>query len=238
VLETVQDATELTEAESWWIEYGRASGWPLTNCMDGGAAGIEVVLERQRRAAERKAMKAAERQQREAKWATAAKERSGISTYSPEEIEELARIRRECCGIPAEIERQCLQFFDDHAKQLHESALIDTARAQLCVTRGTVTDLHAKWLSLKFTPAPAPKKIVNLKSLCAELFEQGKQVAEVIVELQVSPATAFKHYKQWIQISHERGGSALAEDRRALYERLKDHGSQAAFSEVRISNNK
>ena len=38
VLEEIADPTKLAEAECWWIAYGRASGWPLTNIADGGGA--------------------------------------------------------------------------------------------------------------------------------------------------------------------------------------------------------
>lgn len=37
VLEVLgEDWEALCAAEQWWIEYGRASGWPLTNLTDGG----------------------------------------------------------------------------------------------------------------------------------------------------------------------------------------------------------
>jgi len=36
VLETCSSKFELSAAECWWISYGRACGWPLTNLTDGG----------------------------------------------------------------------------------------------------------------------------------------------------------------------------------------------------------
>lgn len=36
VLEEVEASHDLAEAERWWIAYGHASGWPLTNLTDGG----------------------------------------------------------------------------------------------------------------------------------------------------------------------------------------------------------
>lgn len=36
VLDTHNSATQLSVVERWWIAYGRASGWPLTNATDGG----------------------------------------------------------------------------------------------------------------------------------------------------------------------------------------------------------
>lgn len=52
VLEIVREETELAEAERWWIAFGRACGWPLTNCTAGGSASLEAILERRRRRAE------------------------------------------------------------------------------------------------------------------------------------------------------------------------------------------
>ncbi len=36
VLETAEAEEMLPQLERWWIAYGRASGWPLTNLTDGG----------------------------------------------------------------------------------------------------------------------------------------------------------------------------------------------------------
>lgn len=36
VLEECGCVDQLPQAERWWIAYGRASGWPLTNLTDGG----------------------------------------------------------------------------------------------------------------------------------------------------------------------------------------------------------
>lgn len=40
VLEEVASKTALVATEIWWIAYGRASGWPLTNLTDGGEGRI------------------------------------------------------------------------------------------------------------------------------------------------------------------------------------------------------
>ncbi len=37
--ETRQNITRLNDAEIWWIAYGRASEWPLTNLTNGGDGG-------------------------------------------------------------------------------------------------------------------------------------------------------------------------------------------------------
>ncbi len=36
ILETRESSEGLSDAERWWIAYGRACGWPLTNLTDGG----------------------------------------------------------------------------------------------------------------------------------------------------------------------------------------------------------
>ena len=36
VLDTTEDSHKLSELERYWIAYGRACGWPLTNLTDGG----------------------------------------------------------------------------------------------------------------------------------------------------------------------------------------------------------
>ena len=38
VLEEIEDPIRLAAAECWWIAYGKASGWPLTNIAEGGGA--------------------------------------------------------------------------------------------------------------------------------------------------------------------------------------------------------
>jgi len=47
ILETCFSTEELKNAERWWIAYGRASDWPLTNLTDGGesSAGLKQSAE-------------------------------------------------------------------------------------------------------------------------------------------------------------------------------------------------
>lgn len=47
VLETLDCVDQLDAAECWWIAYGRASGWPLTNLSTGGhgARGVQQTIE-------------------------------------------------------------------------------------------------------------------------------------------------------------------------------------------------
>lgn len=36
ILQEIPDGEEWQSIEQWWISHGRAEGWPLTNCTDGG----------------------------------------------------------------------------------------------------------------------------------------------------------------------------------------------------------
>lgn len=49
VLEDVSDPKAINEAEIWWIAYGKAHGWPLTNSTAGGD-GLNGVTEEMRKA--------------------------------------------------------------------------------------------------------------------------------------------------------------------------------------------
>jgi hypothetical protein len=78
VLEVRQSAFDLPAAECWWIDYGKASRWPLTNCRPGGLlskAGAQQLRERlERRAArakredEEKKMRAKRSEEQRALW--------------------------------------------------------------------------------------------------------------------------------------------------------------------------
>ena len=49
VLEVIDEASKLPAAECWWIAYGRACGWPLTNLTNGGGPSEQALLEKRRR---------------------------------------------------------------------------------------------------------------------------------------------------------------------------------------------
>lgn len=53
VLEVLQNESGLNQAEKWWIAYGRACGWPLTNLTEGGALSPEARRKIEARAAAR-----------------------------------------------------------------------------------------------------------------------------------------------------------------------------------------
>lgn len=67
VLEILDDPVELDQAERWWIAFGRACGWPLTNHTDGGSVEEATRIEQRRQKAlekERRAEDAVAREQR------------------------------------------------------------------------------------------------------------------------------------------------------------------------------
>lgn len=50
VLENVRPWEDLADKERWWIAYGRASGWPLTNLTDGGGPSeVALAIRRERK---------------------------------------------------------------------------------------------------------------------------------------------------------------------------------------------
>ena len=111
VLEVVSNQGELPAAERWWIAYGRACGWPLTNLTAGGAPSTETLLKlRQLQIARDTAASAYMR-----------------AWYSAEDIEAC----RQRLGIPSEIEKRCLQFFDQHFTYKHRHVIVDDAMTPL-----------------------------------------------------------------------------------------------------------
>lgn len=61
ILEVVKDATILDRTERWWIAFGRACGWPLTNHTPGGSL-TEIEREARRRQKELVAARRADEQ--------------------------------------------------------------------------------------------------------------------------------------------------------------------------------
>jgi hypothetical protein len=53
VLEVIKNEAELSQAERWWIAFGRACGWPLTNLTAGGGPSESALAEIRRKSAAR-----------------------------------------------------------------------------------------------------------------------------------------------------------------------------------------
>jgi len=85
ILEIVSSQAGLPDAEKWWIAYGRACGWPLTNLTDGGE-GLTNPSERTR-----EKMRAAARIRMTPQWRAAASERAKVQFGTPEARAEASR---------------------------------------------------------------------------------------------------------------------------------------------------
>jgi hypothetical protein len=243
VLEVLGDIVALSEAERWWIAYGRCCGWPLTNIMSGGYPSAEVILARQRRKAARKIMRKAawdaaalRRQQRKvalsAAWEAASKERLRAVGWIPQQ-----RDPNPPHGIPAEIARRCLQFFNEHATA---SNLIDAVIASVRVTRATAAQLYAEWRSAqeaeavqraaKATRRAATVARRTASTRCFQLFEKylGERLGEdgllgaVAIEANVPIKTVKRLYRQWARTSMRRGNRALKKAHDAMIAQWKE----------------
>lgn len=206
VLETVSNAIELADAERWWIAYGRACGWPLTNCTSGGGLGEEAIHEKQKRQALLEANDAARLRR----------------FWTPQEIEATCH----SLGIPREIERQCLDFFDvcavrtDNSSEMMISAAVVTAR----ITQETATQLYEKWLRLNPTSELTQEALdnrVSFKDICRRLFEQGRSVENTAAALGATFKTVFALHAEWSQTNYKHKKQAFAERCFKLFEQGK-----------------
>lgn len=154
ILDTLNDESELDEAECWWIAFGSACRWPLTNLTEGGVPSAETLAERaerQKRKAERAQRAEAARRQKDEKRKRAKVEYEAASaarirnTYSPAQlaaIDQRKKARRQARRSPAEIEQRCFQLFEKHA---------GTRRMFIDVVIGArVTPEIARWLYEKW----------------------------------------------------------------------------------------
>lgn len=198
ILESVPTQVALSDAEQWWIAFGRACGWPLTNLTNGGSAGLEAILKK-RPAAIAQTNIEADRLRR---------------FFPPEHVEAF----RQSLGIPAEIERRCLQFFDENFAIVRGERLVDSAIVALCVTHATATKLYETWWHLKH-PAPQEKRKGGRprrvepepsrktypqrpsKKACFQLFKQGKSINDVCVAMQLDVNSVKLLYTRWEQMS-------------------------------------
>ncbi len=55
-LDSCESTDDLDSAEIWWIAYGKALGWPLTNITSGGGTSFYVMPEESRRKISEKAI--------------------------------------------------------------------------------------------------------------------------------------------------------------------------------------
>jgi hypothetical protein len=192
VLEVLKSEVELADAERWWIAYGRACGWPLTNLTSGGGWSEEAILQKQRRQIEGVSARTA----REA--ASTAREAAELQAfYAPDEPEAFDHLRR-YYGIPAEIERQCFAFFTEHAIRISDDSLINAAIAAVRVTRGSAERLYAKWQTTR--------PILKIEQDCFQFFvkralqiSSDQLIAEAITVVGVHREFAPQLYAWWLE---------------------------------------
>lgn len=119
-LETVVDPAKLSEAECWWIAYGKASGWPLTNISEGG--GAYDAAEMRHRAARRARITREKEAQKErcveliAAARAASLQRVANTRSMLERNKELAEVRSELQNTAhlGDAAVRCLLLFEQH----------------------------------------------------------------------------------------------------------------------------
>jgi hypothetical protein len=223
VLETIQTAPDLAKAERWWIAFGRACGWPLTNIMDGGYPSEEIIIERWRRKAARAAARTDARAARlkeilltreQHKAASEERMRSFCSMAGIKPPQHLLDTKPE---IPTEIEQQCLQFFEANA--VNKGDLISAAMAKARVTREAATQIYVKWSSLQGLRAQS----AEVRDLCFQLFDKhigsDQLLTEVALGARVPIEVAARFFHPWTRHSYQRGRDALKKDQEALLAR-------------------
>ena len=158
VLEELEDADALDESECWWIAFGRACGWPLTNLTEGGVPSAETIERRKRRLAERaRRVESAKTEQhrklevqRRAKleYETASIERIRrfrALIYPPTALALIERTKILRSRSATAVEQLCFQLFEKHVGS--SRLFIEVVRGAR-VTVEDAKDLYKKWLRL------------------------------------------------------------------------------------------
>lgn len=161
VLEILETSITLPEAERWWIAYGRASGWPLTNLNGGGHVSEAELLElRERRIARAEQKKACADQER--------------VRLSPEEVAERAHrwrleneqnVPRGTPRDPVEVRNHCFQLFE---KYIGSDKLFVEVVISARVTLDEVEQLYEEWLLIS--------RERSLKAVQADRLEAVKRI--------------------------------------------------------------
>ena len=164
VLEILETSITLPEVERWWIAYGRASGWPLTNLNGEGHVSEAELLElRERRMARAEQKKACADQER--------------VRLSPEEVAERARrwrleneqnVPRGTPRDPVEVRNHCFQLFEKHigSDKLFVEVVIGAR-----VTPDEVEQLYEEWLLIS--------RERSLKAVQADRLETVKRILSI-----------------------------------------------------------
>lgn len=171
VLDVLDDASELDELECWWIAFGKACDWPLTNLTDGGMPSVKTLTrrsERQKRKIERAAQRADARRRKaeERQRVKDALEAESIERvrklrsmlYSPGQLAAVERRQQESRRpqqSPAEIEGRCFELFETHTGS--PGMFIEVVIGAR-VTPATARWLYEKWLTSRSRGLQAMRK--------------------------------------------------------------------------------
>jgi hypothetical protein len=150
VLETVSNAADLSQAECWWIAFGKACGWPLTNLTAGGGPSEAAITEQRRRREARAAAARAATQIVYTPEQLAVFEREREIRRKAMERDPVAFLRGEPVDIrdPALVAQRCFELFEKHAgsNQMFIEVVIGAR-----VTPDRARDLYDDWQRLKGT---------------------------------------------------------------------------------------
>jgi hypothetical protein len=164
VLEVLTNTDQLNQAERWWIAFGRACGWPLTNLTNGGGLSEEALIKKGQRPQFRKAEK--ERQARrgkkrfKAEWKIGQSERR-FHLYSilltPAEFElreaemkQATEALGEIAVLMTEIETECFTLFE---KYIGTEMLTVRVAVDADVSLDTAECLYRRWLRFSYKRA-------------------------------------------------------------------------------------
>lgn len=148
-LEVVDEEKRLAETERWWIAYGRACGWPLTNLTEGGGPSEVALAERRRR----KDAKAIER-----------------------ELEEFARAEEKYRRAQAREEERCRAREDEKkaikaAHHEEEKARYAAARASIEANEALIRIQRHRQVSLQ--SALALQRKIDVAHECQERLKRA-----------------------------------------------------------------
>jgi hypothetical protein len=158
VLEVLASAVQLDEAERWWIAFGRACGWPLTNVTDGGGLSEAAIIEKRQRTQRRKTKQAA---WLKAEWKIGQDERR-LNLYSRlftsaefercevEMKQAMDASTTKVATLMAEIEGRCFELFE---KYIGDEMLLVRVATETAVTLDTAKLLYQKWLRFSYKRA-------------------------------------------------------------------------------------
>ena len=225
ILESVEDPKQLSEAERWWIAYGRALRWPLTNLTDGGCLSEEVLTEKRRR----KAAALAERRRRQAaELAEQRRQKALVLAEHRYRLEVDARAEQEKLERRARRRARCFEFFAQYRGQRPVKL---AAIKELKIAPEVVMEFHAEWWALKEAEQRAMKEREQHERAvkAREAYERGKRALEAERAARLAAANAAKvtcaaihpHEEEErvarAREAYERGKRALAEEREARF---------------------